>query len=357
MILTSNIRSNALLLFLAFLAFAGKAQLRNGGFESNLVVPNALGQWYYSEYWTNAGSVLSGPDYYTYSSNSIADIPETAMGLVNAAQGQSIMGLILAGKSHTNTREYISTSFGSPLVVGEKYLVSFKITNGSKTTTSYAGLGVSDIGVLFSTSAPTQVDMTPIIADPQFKIDTVFYDNDWKTVSFVFDADQPYTQLTFGVFAADNQVTIAKKEGDDPYFAYYFVDDFDIVICPEDYDPTNADDTNPAEKAPPKDDTLLDGVAAPDPFFIPNTFSPDGDNLNDIFIPISNSLTEWEFSIFNFWGEQLFITTNTGLGWDGKFKNENCTNGKYVWQLTYTIWDDKVGLKKIKKNGIVVLLR
>ncbi len=357
MILTAKIKVYALSLVFASLAIAGKGQLRNGGFESNSGIPNALGQWYFTDYWHNAGSVLSAPDYYTYSSNSIADIPETAMGLVDAAEGQSIIGLIVAGKSHTNTREYISTSFGSPLTVGENYLVSFKITNGSKTSTSYAGLGVSDIGVLFSTSAPTQIDMTPIIANPQFKIDTVFYNNDWKTVSFVLTADQPYTQLTFGVFAADNNVQIEKKEGDDPYFAYYFIDDFNMVICPEDYDPTNADNNHPAEKAPPVDTTTDQGVAAPDPFFIPNSFSPDGDNLNDTFFPISSSLTEWEFSIFNMWGEQLFYTANTTLGWDGKYKNENCPNGKYVWQLTYTVWDDTIGLKRIKKNGIVVMLR
>lgn len=346
------------LISFALLGANGNAQLIiNGGFETNSSYPVNLGEWQVVQGWNNANSLISSPDYYHYSSGSAADIPETPMAIVNASEGNAIMGLIVSGKNHTNTREYISTQLAAPLVVGKQYLVKFKICNGEKTETSYSGLGASDIGLLFATTEPSQIDQTPIVQTPQFKFETVFYDREWTSVNFVLTAEQAYTFMTFGIFDFDDEIEIEVREGVDPLFAYYFVDEFSLEILPEDYDPTNGDDDNPAEREPISKPDLSSTIDSPEPFFVPNSFSPNGDLTNETFKPVANTLTEWEFSIFNVWGEQLFFTNDETKGWDGNYNTQQCPNGNYVWKISYNSWDETAGSKRIDEQGIVVLLR
>ena len=67
--------------------------------------------------------------------------------------------------------------------------------------------------------------------------------------------------------------------------------------------------------------------------FIPNTFTPNKDGVNDIFIPIGHSIDEIEMFIFDRWGELIFNTTNKNKGWDGTFKNTLCKTDVYIYKL------------------------
>jgi large repetitive protein len=66
--------------------------------------------------------------------------------------------------------------------------------------------------------------------------------------------------------------------------------------------------------------------------YIPSAFSPNGDGLNDEFIPICAGFDDEEFSfqVFNRWGELLFSTKYQEKGWDGS----NAYPGVYTWLLT-----------------------
>lgn len=57
--------------------------------------------------------------------------------------------------------------------------------------------------------------------------------------------------------------------------------------------------------------------------FIPNTFTPNGDNLNDIFRAESVFLQSMELVIYNRWGQEVFATTNLNDGWDGTFEGSS----------------------------------
>ncbi|MFM9984096.1 MAG: gliding motility-associated C-terminal domain-containing protein [Flavobacteriales bacterium] len=357
-----NLRHAILLLFVSLgfgqMQAQTALQIVNGGFESYSTLPSGMGQWNLTYQWGNAGSATAAPDYYHYLSGPASDIPETPMAIVDASDGDAIMGLALSGKDLTNSREYLSTHLLTPMIPGQQYLIGFKLTNGSKTETSYSGLAVSDIGLLFSTAPINQVDFNPIVANPQLKIDTVFYNREWTAINFVYTADQPYEYMTFGVFRDDSNVSIETREGTDPLFAYYFVDEFYLEPTPDDYEPIQQDHDKDDHNDEPSNggDTSSD-IPSPDPFFIPNSFSPNNDGNNDIFIPVSNTLKEWEFSIYSVWGERVFITEDETKGWDGKFWGQDAPNGNYVWKISYTIWNDVTGLHTINKNGIVVLLR
>jgi gliding motility-associated-like protein len=71
--------------------------------------------------------------------------------------------------------------------------------------------------------------------------------------------------------------------------------------------------------------------------FVPNTFTPNSDGVNDLFIPISRDIPseEYEFAIFNRWGTMIFRTTTPNVGWDGTYKGEVVKDEAYVWKIQY----------------------
>jgi gliding motility-associated-like protein len=69
--------------------------------------------------------------------------------------------------------------------------------------------------------------------------------------------------------------------------------------------------------------------------YVPNAFTPDGDGVNDVFIP-KGYLNEWdfyEFSIYNRYGQMLFITNDIFEGWNGIYNGELSMSGVYAWKL------------------------
>ena len=70
--------------------------------------------------------------------------------------------------------------------------------------------------------------------------------------------------------------------------------------------------------------------------YVPNTFTPDGGQYNNVFKPVlgSNlSVENYEFSVFNRWGEQIFISNDQNEFWDGTYRGKQCQEGTYVWKL------------------------
>ncbi|MBN8695010.1 MAG: gliding motility-associated C-terminal domain-containing protein [Bacteroidetes bacterium] len=89
--------------------------------------------------------------------------------------------------------------------------------------------------------------------------------------------------------------------------------------------------------------------------WLPTAFSPDGNGSNDIFFVRGEGVTDFEFSIFNRWGEQLFYTNNISEGWDGKRQlgGEDLPQGAYVYYVKGTLSTGE----KINTNGLVNLIR
>lgn len=87
--------------------------------------------------------------------------------------------------------------------------------------------------------------------------------------------------------------------------------------------------------------------------FIPNTFTPNGDNRNEIFLPIANGANRYELAIYNRWGQKLFSTTDPKQGWDGTYNGKSCPEGVYAYMLIYK------GRKSISQQakGTIILLR
>ena len=91
--------------------------------------------------------------------------------------------------------------------------------------------------------------------------------------------------------------------------------------------------------------------------WIPSSFTPNFDKVNDVFIPVFSPFgidaKYYEFTIFNRWGALLFNTTNIHTGWDGTYKGEPVIEGVYVFTLKFKDADGVV----YDKIGHVTLLR
>lgn len=89
-------------------------------------------------------------------------------------------------------------------------------------------------------------------------------------------------------------------------------------------------------------------------FWIPNTFTPNNDNLNDLFMPSIIGVDEYNFEIYDRWGELVFQTDDTDRGWNGKLGNKKCKQDVYVWRITFR---NVVSKKREQHFGHVLLLR
>lgn len=70
-------------------------------------------------------------------------------------------------------------------------------------------------------------------------------------------------------------------------------------------------------------------------FYVPNTFTPNGDGVNDVFMPAVMGAEQYHFMIFDRWGMLLFETYDLNTGWDGRFKGNRCQIDTYVWKVDY----------------------
>lgn len=90
------------------------------------------------------------------------------------------------------------------------------------------------------------------------------------------------------------------------------------------------------------------------PIYLPNAFSPNKDNLNDLFIvPALNRNKFIRLTIFNRWGQAVFQTRDQGKGWDGKLKGVLLDAGVFIYYLEMQTLDGK----KLSKKGTVTLVR
>lgn len=93
-------------------------------------------------------------------------------------------------------------------------------------------------------------------------------------------------------------------------------------------------------------------------FYMPNSFTPNGDGLNDVFFPVGDkiSVDSYSFKIFNRWGELVFQTDLFGEddGWDGTFINKEAPSDSYIWRVD--LIDSSSGEEK-SFQGYVLLTR
>ena len=86
-----------------------------------------------------------------------------------------------------------------------------------------------------------------------------------------------------------------------------------------------------------KDTAYSELYIEPFTFYAPNTFTPDGDEFNNSFVPVVYlPVDSWKMEIFNRWGQLVFESEDVNVGWDGHLgKTGLVQDGTYVWKVTF----------------------
>jgi gliding motility-associated-like protein len=87
--------------------------------------------------------------------------------------------------------------------------------------------------------------------------------------------------------------------------------------------------------------------------FIPDAFTPNGDGLNDVFKPSNIGIKEYDFKIFDRWGEAIYTSNGPEDGWDGNFRGNKSPQGAYVYLLNVV----DIRGNSHRYNGKIVLVR
>jgi gliding motility-associated-like protein len=106
------------------------------------------------------------------------------------------------------------------------------------------------------------------------------------------------------------------------------------------------------------DTVNVDNMKCECSLYIPNSFTPNSDGLNDVFKPVYYcDLDEYELKIFDRWGHLLFETNDSEMGWDGSTKNGAIEQGVYTYLLSYRPFIKGLPGNAVSKHGSVAVIR
>lgn len=77
-------------------------------------------------------------------------------------------------------------------------------------------------------------------------------------------------------------------------------------------------------------------------FYAPNSFTPDGDEFNQTWIPITQGIDPYNFDlyIYNRWGQLIWESHDITVGWDGTYDGQVVQTGTYVWMVRVKLPDN-----------------
>lgn len=168
-------------------------------------------------------------------------------------------------------------------------------------------------------------------------------------INYVEVVNKPYVNFVFSPDSIDilNPEVRFTTNSDGKYFKWNFGDGKPISITkdaihffPEDegkYYTVSLTASNTKEGC---SSTYTQVIVSKEPliYYIPNTFTPNGDEFNNTFKPIfSSGLDPYNYTLFiyNRWGELIFESHNVQIGWDGTYNNQLVGSDTYIWKLNF----------------------
>ena len=89
-------------------------------------------------------------------------------------------------------------------------------------------------------------------------------------------------------------------------------------------------------------------------FWVPNSFTPNGDGKNESFYPICINVPEYRLQIFSRWGQLIFDEQGENPSWNGKYSDDQlCTEDSYEYLINYRTLDGSWH----KRKGVLSLIR
>ncbi|MBC7887100.1 MAG: gliding motility-associated C-terminal domain-containing protein [Ferruginibacter sp.] len=97
----------------------------------------------------------------------------------------------------------------------------------------------------------------------------------------------------------------------------------------------------------------VSGRTLPDQIYIPNTFSPNDDGLNDVLQVYGYIIKSLTFTVFNQWGEKISESSRQANVWDGMYKGSKQPSGVYMYVCRITLLDGTI----VSRKGSINLVR
>ena len=79
--------------------------------------------------------------------------------------------------------------------------------------------------------------------------------------------------------------------------------------------------------------------------FVPNTFTPNGDEHNELFVIKGYNIITYNLKVFDKWGEQLYESDNIEKYWDGKYNNKQVQQDAYYYNIEVLGKDREIVIK------------
>ncbi len=204
--------------------FAQQNLVPNPSFEEYDSCPDNGNQVYKATGWS---SYRESPDYFNSCATTIYDgVPKNGFGYQYAATGDAYIGLFTYG-GVSNYREYIGTQLSSPLVVGNKYFISIKVSLADDANCATNNIGVIFSNVQYNYSNPAPISNNSIVYSQSIISDTA----NWTIVSGSFVADSAFQYLIIGNFYTDSLTDSIVYSVFSGCNAYYYVDD--VCVSPD----------------------------------------------------------------------------------------------------------------------------
>ncbi|HYG15723.1 MAG TPA: gliding motility-associated C-terminal domain-containing protein, partial [Bacteroidia bacterium] len=155
-------------------------------------------------------------------------------------------------------------------------------------------------------------------------------------------------------FYCENKV-VALNAGDD-YTSYLWntgstsstinaaTDGFYWVIVEDSFNCTFTDSVSVIERCGPR-------------IFMPTSFTPNGDGLNDFLLLNAADVDNITFKLFDRWGELVFESNNPHFKWDATYKGDALPGGIYIWTCSYSGRNNEGRTIKKTENGTLHLIR
>jgi len=92
-------------------------------------------------------------------------------------------------------------------------------------------------------------------------------------------------------------------------------------------------------------------------FVFPSAYTPNGDGINDFFIPVSLNceINGFRMDVYNRWGKKVFSTTDMNNGWDGRTGTGIAAIGSYAYIASCKIYEDGHWIYHSYKGNLILI--
>jgi hypothetical protein len=222
-----NKRIYFIILTLTFKICDAQNLVQNGDFENYSPCPSGFAEIADAVGWDSFGETC---DYYNSCTGSAWSTPANILGYQVPHSGNAYAGIIMYAKPALY-REIIGGHLISPLVIGQKYNISFYVSLTIQAPN--CAFAANKIGAKFTTVAYNAfTNKIPINNIAPLHFDTIITDTtNWKLITGSFISDSAYTYIAIGNFFDDaNTDTLRLGNGfTAPIWAYYYIDDVSVT--------------------------------------------------------------------------------------------------------------------------------